>query len=168
MALLLQLGKGACAGPDEVGLPGGAGEDGRDGAGVFEGVATGGLLGVGGVDPNGLAVVGESEVLPLGGGADLGEFTGEPRGEDLEGAGTDVVRMGRMGVGTVGRAATPAGVTALEAVKAVGTCSGILAEHALVAIIMITQRNDFIRLMHEYYRFYVQKLTHIILLIGRP
>ena len=138
MALLLQLGKGACAGPDEVGLPGGAGEDGRDGAGVFEGVATGVLLGVGGVDAGGFEVIGETEVLPLGGGADLGEFAGDPTGRDLEGAGTDVVRVGRTGVGTVGRAATPAGVTALEAVKAVGTCSGILAEHALVAIIIIT------------------------------
>lgn len=56
MALLLQLGKGdwACAEFVEPCVVlfcevGGAGDDGRDGVGVLDGVVTGVLLGVGGV-----------------------------------------------------------------------------------------------------------------------
>ena len=93
--------------------------------------------------------VGGGDVTLLGGGADLGELVGgdtegEITGGDTEGAETGVVKVGRTGVGTVGRLAALVGVTALEAVKAVGTCSGILAENALVAMSMRVKRIDFI------------------------
>ncbi len=158
MALLLQLGKGACAGPDEAGLPGGAGENGRDGVGVFEGVVTGVLLGVGGLDgglPGG--VLGGVEGGLLGGGADLGEVTVG----GTEGAETGVLAVGR-NVGRAGSGGTPAGVMAFEAVKAVGTCRGILAENALVAMRRKVKTRDFICLMLGHHTFCVQLLTHSI------
>lgn len=51
--------------------------------------------------------------------------------------------VGKELVGMVGSAA-PDGVTALDAVNAVGTCSGSLAERALVIISITVKRVDFI------------------------
>ena len=152
MAFLLQLGKGDCAWPvEEEPLEepllevGGAGDVVVEGGGLTV-VEGGGLEVVGGGD---VTPVGGGDVTVLGGGADLGEFVGgdtagEITGGDTEGAETGVVKVGRKGVGTVGRLAALVGVTALEAVKAVGTCRGILAENALVAMSMRVKRIDFI------------------------
>ena len=149
MAFLLQLGKGDCAcvwpveeEPLEEPLleVGGAGDVVVEGGGLTV-VEGGGLEVAGGGD---VTLVGGDVTVPGGGAEFVGDTEGEITGGDTEGAETGVVKVGRKGVGTVGRLAALVGVTALEAVKAVGTCRGILAENALVVMSMRVKRIDFI------------------------
>ena len=114
--------------------------------GVLEGVETGVLLGVGGVLAGLVVTEAVGGVAVAGLAAD-----GGIEGVEADGA-TDgflcVPRVGRVDVvgkadiGTVGSAALE-GVIALDAVNAVGTCSGSLAENALV-VMSIKNINDFI------------------------